>query len=350
VSDATDPTESKAAGAAVVAFMRRLPKAELHLHIEGTLEPEMLLELGRRNGVELPCSSAEECRAQYRFSDLQHFLSIYYEGVAVLVSEQDFRDLTMAYLRRVAADGARHVEIFFDPQSHVPRGVPFDVVVDGIAGALRRGETELGISWRLIMCFLRDRPAAEALEMLELAMPHRDVIAGVGLDSAEAGHPPGEFAEVYAKARAAGFVAVAHAGEEGPPEYITQALDVLQVRRIDHGVTAIADPALQRRLAADRIPLTMCPLSNLELQVTPDLSKHPLKRLLDAGLVVTVNSDDPAYFDGYLLDNYAAVQQALGLSQADLAQLARNSITASLLPAARQAELIAEIDHVATGT
>ncbi len=329
--------------------MRRLPKAELHLHIEGTLEPEMLLELGRRNGVPLPCSSAEECRAQYRFSDLQDFLSIYYEGVAVLVTERDFHDLTMAYVRRVAADGARHVEVFFDPQSHVPRGVPFDDVVGGITTALREGEAELGVSWRLIMCFLRHRPAAEAMEMLELAMPHRDVIVGVGLDSAEAGHPPGEFAEVYEKARAAGFVAVAHAGEEGPPEYISEALDVLKVRRIDHGVAAIDDPLLQRRLADDGIPLTMCPLSNLELQVTPDLAKHPLKRLLDAGLVVTVNSDDPAYFGGYLLDNYVAAQKALGLSHADLAQLARNSITASLLTEERKAELITEIDQVAAG-
>jgi len=334
-------------GIAVAEFIRRLPKAELHLHIEGTLEPEMLLELGRRNGVDLPCTTAEECRARYRFNDLQHFLDIYYEGVNVLVSEQDFNDLTAAYVRRVAADGARHVEVFFDPQSHVPRGVPFADVVGGITRALREGEAELGLSWRLIMCFLRDRPPAEAMEMLELAMPHRDVIVGVGLDSAEVGHPPAEFAEVYRRARAAGFVAVAHAGEEGPPEYISDALDMLEVRRIDHGVAAIQDPALQRRLAETRVPLTMCPLSNLELQVTPDLSQHPLKQLLDAGLVATVNSDDPAYFDGYLLQNYMAAQKALGLSHADLVQLARNSITASLLPDERKAELIAEIDLAA---
>ncbi len=336
--------------AALAEFVRRLPKAELHLHIEGTLEPELLLELGRRNSVDLPCSSAEECRAQYRFNDLQDFLGVYYSGVTVLVTEQDFYDLTLAYVRRVAADGARHVEMFFDPQSHVPRGVPFGDVVGGITRALHDGETELGVSSRLIMCFLRDRPASEAMEMLELALPHKHVIVGVGLDSAEVGHPPAEFSAVYEKARAAGFVAVAHAGEEGPPEYITEALDVLKARRIDHGVAAIKDPVLQRRLADLRIPLTMCPLSNLDLQVTPDLSQHPLKRLLDAGLVVTVNSDDPAYFGGYLLDNYLAVQRALGLSHADLAQLARNSITASLLPDARKAELISEIDHVAAGT
>ncbi len=334
---------------ATAEFIRRLPKAELHLHIEGTLEPEMLLALGRRNGVPLHCASAEECRAAYHFSDLQHFLDLYYEGVAALVHERDFYELTIAYLRRVAADGARHVEVFFDPQTHMPRGVPFDDVVGGITRALREGEAGLGVSWRLIMCFLRDQPPESALEMLELALPHRDVIVGVGLDSAEAGHPPGDFAEVYVKARKAGFIAVAHAGEEGPPKYITDALDLLKVRRVDHGVAAIHDPALQRRLADERIPLTMCPLSNLELQVTPDLAMHPLKTLLDAGLIVTVNSDDPAYFDGYLLDNYVAVQQALGLSHADLAQLARNSITASLLSAERKAELITEIDLVAVG-
>jgi adenosine deaminase len=250
VSDAIDTdARDEQTDAALGEFIRRLPKAELHLHIEGTLEPELLLELGRRNGIGLPCSSAEECRAQYRFNDLQHFLNLYYEGVQVLVTEQDFSDLTAAYVRRVAADGARHVEVFFDPQSHVPRGVPFEDVVDGITRALRDSETELGVSWRLIMCFLRDRPAAEAMEMLELALPHRDVIVGVGLDSAEVGHPPAEFAEVYERARAAGFIAVAHAGEEGPPQYIADALDILKVRRIDHGVAAIQDAELQRRLA-----------------------------------------------------------------------------------------------------
>jgi adenine deaminase len=349
VPDRSDPSTLSGDGAAVAEFIRRLPKAELHLHIEGTLEPELLLELGRRNRVVLPCSTAEECRAQYRFSDLRHFLDIYVAGMAVLVAEQDFYDLTTAYVRRVTADGARHVEVFFDPQSHVPRGVPIADVVGGITRALRDGEAEYGLSWRLIMCFLRDKPAAEAMEMLELALPHRDVIAGVGIDSAEVGHPPAEFAEVYERARAAGLVAVAHAGEEGPPAYITEALDVLKVRRIDHGVAAIEDPALQRRLAEDRIPLTMCPLSNRELQVTPDLAQHPLKRLLDAGLVVTVNSDDPAYFGGYLLQNYLAVQQALKLSYADLAQLARNSIVASLLAPERKAELIAELDLVVAG-
>ena len=333
----------------LVEFVRRLPKAELHLHIEGTLEPGMLLELGRRNGVELACSTPEQCRAQYRFSGLQDFLDIYSAGMAVLVTEQDFFDLTTAYLRRVAADGVRHVEVFFDPQSHVNRGVPFGTVTGGIARALREGQAEYGISWRLIMCFLRDRPVDEALAMLELALPHRDVIAGVGMDSAETGHPPGTFTEVYAKARAAGFVTVAHAGEEGPSAYVSEALDVLKVSRIDHGVAAADDEGLLARLARERVPLTMCPLSNLELQVTPDLSRHPLKRLLDAGVVVTVNSDDPAYFGGYLLDNYLAAERALGLSRDDLAQLARNSISASLLSPARKTELIEEIDLLVAG-
>jgi len=325
-------------------FIRGIPKAELHVHLEGTLEPEMLLELGRRNGVPLPCASAEECRAAYHFNSLQHFLDLYYAGVEVLVTERDFFDLTMAYLRRVAADGARHVEAFFDPQSHVPRGVAFADVVGGIRRALDEGERTLGITGRLIMCFLRDQPQACAFEMLDLALPYRDVIAGVGLDSAEAGHPPSEFTEVFAKAREAGFAAVAHAGEEGPAEYITEALDLLHVVRIDHGVAAIADPALEARLAREQVPLTMCPLSNLQLQVTPDAGKHPLKRLLDAGVRVTVNSDDPAYFDGYLADNYAAAQRALGLTRADIVALARNSITASWLPAARQSRLLTELD------
>ena len=341
---------ASAVAGSVAGFIRRLPKAELHLHIEGTLEPELLLELGRRNGIDLPCSSAEECRAQYRFSDLQQFLDIYYAGVTVLVTEQDYYDLTAAYVRRVAADGVRHVEVFFDPQSHVPRGVPFADVVGGITRALRDGEAELGISWRLIMCFLRDRPAAEAHGDARAgsALPRRHRRAWASTRRRSATRRPSS-PRCTTRARAAGFVAVAHAGEEGPPAYISEALDVLQVRRIDHGVAAVEDPALQRRLAAAGIPLTMCPLSNLELQVTPDLARHPLKRLLDAGLVVTVNSDDPAYFGGYLLQNYVAVQQALGLSHADLAQLARNSITASLLPAERKAELIAEIDLVAAG-
>jgi len=326
------------------AFIRGIPKAELHVHIEGTLEPEMLLEFGERNGVALHCASAEECRAAYHFNDLQHFLDLYYEGVAVLVTEQDFCELTTAYLRRAHADGARHVEVFFDPQSHTSRGVPLATVVEGIRGALVDAERTLGVSSRLIMCFLRDRSPVGAMAMLEAARPYRHVIAGVGLDSAEAGHPPRKFADVFRVAREAGYRTVAHAGEEGPAEYITEALDLLKVARIDHGVRAIDDPALQRRLAREQVPLTMCPLSNLELQVTPDLAQHPLKRLLDAGLRVTVNSDDPAYFDGYLAANYAAVQRALGLDRDDIATLARNSITSSWLPETRRDRLLADID------
>ena len=329
---------------AMDTFIRDIPKAELHVHIEGTLEPEMLLELGRRNGVALGCATAEECRAAYHFNSLQHFLDLYYAGVEVLVTERDFYELTAAYLRRAHADGARHVEVFFDPQSHTSRGVPFAVIVEGMRRALVDAEQQLGISSRLIMCFLRDQSPASAMVTLETARPYRHVIAGVGLDSAEIGHPPREFADVFRVAREAGFLTVAHAGEEGPAEYITEALDLLKVARIDHGVRAIDDLDVQRRLVREQVPLTMCPLSNLELQVTPDLSKHPLKRLLDAGLVVTVSSDDPAYFDGYLAANYAAVQRALDLDRHDIAALARNSIAASWLPVARQAELLAEID------
>jgi adenosine deaminase len=329
---------------AMDAFIRDIPKAELHVHIEGTLEPEMLLELGERNGVALHCTTAEECRAAYHFNDLQHFLDLYYAGVEVLVTEQDFYELTAAYLQRAHADGARHVEVFFDPQSHTPRGVPFALVVEGIRRALVEAEQKLGVSSRLIMCFLRDQSAASAMITLETARPYRHIIAGVGLDSAEVGHPPRDFEDVFRVAREAGFLTVAHAGEEGPPEYISEALDLLKAVRIDHGVRASEDAELQRRLAREHTPLTMCPLSNLELQVTPDLAQHPLKRLLDAGLRVTVSSDDPAYFDGYLAANYAAVQRALDLSRDDVVALARNSITASWLPDARQTRLLAEID------
>jgi adenosine deaminase len=336
-------------------FIRGIPKAELHLHIEGTLEPEMLLRLGRRNGDRLPFASPDECRAAYRFNDLRHFLDIYYAAVRVLRHERDFSDLTRAYLDRAAADGVRHVEVFFDPQSHVSRGVPFADVVGGIAAALSDGERDLGISWQLIMCILRDRPVREAHEMLERVLPYRDVVTGIGLDSAEAGHPPGAFAAVFARARAAGLRAVAHAGEEGPAGYIREALDELGVVRIDHGVRAIDDPPLVARLAREQVPLTMCPLSNLRLQVTPDLAEHPLKRLLDAGVCVTVNSDDPAYFGGYVAANYAAACEALGLIRRDVVRLARNSLAAAWLPEERRAALMAELDayagaHTVSGT
>jgi adenosine deaminase len=328
-------------------FIRTIPKAELHVHLEGTLEPELLLELSQRNAVTLPPAAEPAARRGCQYADLQDFLDLYYAGVAVLCTGRDFYDLTAAYLQRVAADGARHVELFFDPQSHTSRGVRFDDVVEGIRRALADGERALGLSWRLIMCFLRDQSLGSAEVTLETARPWRHVICGVGLDSAETGHPPADFAALFARAREAGFLTFAHAGEEGPAAYVEQALDALGVRRIDHGVSAADDPALVERLVREQVALTMCPLSNRELQVTPDLGRHPLKRLLDAGVLVTVNSDDPAYFCGYLADNYVAARDALGLTEADIVALARNSITASLLREERKTELLREIDDVA---
>lgn len=328
-------------------FIRALPKAELHLHLEGTLEPELQARLAARNGMALPSPAGTAAVAGCHYDDLQDFLDLYYAGVAVLRTEQDFYDLTAEYLRRVRVDGARHVEVFFDPQSHTSRGVPFATVVKGIRRALAEGERAHDLSWRLIMCFLRDQPLAGAEVTLEAARPWRHVISGVGLDSAEAGHPPADFADLFARARQAGFLTFAHAGEEGPAGYVWEALDELEVCRVDHGVAAAGDAALVARLARDKVALTMCPLSNRELQVTPDLREHPLKRLLDAGVAVTVNSDDPAYFCGYLAANYIAVRDELGLTAADLVALARNSITASLLGDGRKAALLSELDAVA---
>ncbi len=322
-------------------FIRGLPKAELHVHLEGTLESELMCRLAGRHGVATPraCLGGGE----YRFNDLRSFLDLYYEGVSVLVSAADFYELTAAYLRRAHADGTRHVEVFFDPQSHVARGVPFPDVIEGIRRALAEAELELGLSSRLIMCFLRDQGPADALVTLETARPYRHVIAGVGLDSAEAGYPPRDFEAVFRTARGAGFAAVAHAGEEGPAAYVSEALDVLHVARIDHGVHAADDPDLVARLARDRVPLTMCPLSNLALHVTPDLARHPLKRLLQAGVAVTVNSDDPAYFGGYLVANYAAIARALDLTLGDIVALARHSVEAAWLPQRHRRDLLDEI-------
>jgi adenosine deaminase len=280
----------------VEAFIQGLPKAELHIHIEGTLEPELLLKLADRNEVEVQFGSVAEVQAAYRFTSLQSFLDIYYVGARVLRTEQDFSDLMYEYLERVHSDGVRHAEIFFDPQTHTARGVPFPVFMDGFGHAQARAFRELGISTSLICCFLRHLPAGEAMHTLEQALPFGERIVAVGLDSSEVGHPPGEFADVFARARAEGFRAVAHAGEEGPPSYITGALDLLGAERIDHGVRSVEDEALLERLVAERVPLTMCPLSNQKLQVTPDLTTHPLRRLLERGVMVTVNSDDPAYF------------------------------------------------------
>ena len=326
------------------ALIARLPKAELHLHIEGSLEPELLFALAERNAVKLPFADVEAVRAAYSFSNLQDFLDIYYQGMSVLIEEQDFFDLTWAYLLRAHADNVRHVEIFFDPQAHTERGVAFTTVYNGITTALRRGQSELEVTHKLILCFLRHLSEADAEATLDEAVPHLANIDGVGLDSSELGHPPSKFANVFARARKLGLKLVAHAGEEGPPAYVYEALDVLKVDRIDHGNRALEDPALVARLVASGITLTVCPLSNLKLCVVGDMAEHPLDRMLAAGLKATVNSDDPAYFGGYVADNYRAVAKARGLSRADIVQLARNSFTGSFLPAAAAARYLAAID------
>jgi adenosine deaminase len=315
------------------AWLKDLPKAELHLHVEGTLEPEQMLALAQRNRLPLPYQDVEAARRAYRFGDLQSFLDVYYAGAAVLRTEEDFHDLCWAYLGRARADGVRHAELFFDPQTHTARGIAPEIFVRGLAAACRRGERELGITWRLIPCFLRHLPEADALATFEALRPHLSEFAAFGLDSSERGFPPDLFARVFARVRAAGLKVVAHAGEEGPPSYVTGALDLLGAVRIDHGVRSEEDPALLARLREGRVPLTVCPLSNLALKVVPDLRRHNLKRLLEAGLVVTVNSDDPAYFGGYLLENYRACRDALALSAADLARLAEHAFEASFLSA-----------------
>ena len=325
-------------------FILGLPKAELHLHIEGSLEPEQMFEFARRNGVKLPFASVEEVRAAYAFSNLQDFLDIYYQGAQVLLTKADFHDLAMAYFRRVAADGARHAEIFFDPQTHTDRGVPFAVVADGLFSAMDQAEAELGLTSKLILCFLRHLSEEAAFETLEQAEPYLDRIVGVGLDSSEVGHPPAKFARVFAAARKLGLKVVAHAGEEGPPDYVYQALDMLEVDRIDHGNRALEDDALTERLVLEGMTLTVCPLSNLKLCVVGDLTAHPLKRMLDLGLRATINSDDPAYFGGYLGQNWIETARALDLSREELATLARNSFTGSFLAPDEIARHLAEID------
>jgi adenosine deaminase len=321
-----------------------IPKAELHLHIEGTLEPGLAFALAERNGITLPFASQDELRAAYSFTGLQSFLDLYYALTAVLRTADDFADLADAYLARARAQGVRHAEIFFDPQAHTARGVPIGTVFDGLTRALDAAPRAYGISTRLIMCFLRDQSAGSALETFEAARPYLDRLTAVGLDSAEAGHPPSTFREVYALAREAGLKCVAHAGEEGPPAYIWEALDVLGVDRIDHGVRCLEDERLVTRLVADQVPLTVCPLSNVRLRVYDRLADHPLRRMLQAGLLVTVNSDDPAYFGGYVHDNFTAVRDALGLDEAALRTLARNSFRASFLDEATRAALLAEVD------
>ncbi|GGP24261.1 adenosine deaminase [Silvimonas amylolytica] len=321
-----------------------LPKAELHLHIEGTLEPELAFRLAERHGVAMPWPDVEALRAAYDFSDLQSFLDLYYAGANVLRTEEDFYDLTHAYLVHAHADNLRHVEIFFDPQTHTERGVAFEDVLGGIRRALLEAEREWGISFKVIMSFLRHLSEADALATLDEARPYLHRIDGVGLDSSEMGHPPSKFARVFAECRELGLPVVAHAGEEGPPEYIEEALDLLRVKRIDHGVRALESDALMDRLAAEQIPLTVCPLSNVKLKVYDDLSAHGLRKMLAHGVKVTINSDDPAYFGGYVNDNFVACVEALALTEEEVIKLARNSIEASWLEAARRDALLAEVD------
>jgi len=315
----------------IESYIRSLPKAELHLHIEGTLEPELAFHLARKHDVRLPYASVAELRAAYDFDNLQAFLDIYYAVADVLRDADDFYHLTIAYLQRAHEQGVVHTEIFFDPQTHTARGIAFDTVVGGLSRALSEAERRFGMTHRLIACFLRHLSAAEARHTLDEVLQHRDSITAVGLDSSEVGHPPSKFAAVFGHAREQGLLTVAHAGEEGPPAYIREALDLLAVQRIDHGVRCEEDPALVQRLVREQIPLTVCPLSNVRLRVFDRMEQHNLKRLLEAGLRVTVNSDDPAYFGGYVLENYLAVARALALSREQLATLARNSIEGSFL-------------------
>jgi adenosine deaminase len=313
------------------AFIRGLPKAELHLHIEGSLEPEQMFAFAKRNGVALPFPTVEAVREAYAFSNLQDFLDIYYQGAQVLLTEADFHDLAMAYFRRAAADGVRHVELFFDPQTHTERGLPFSVAIDGLLSGMAAAVKELDVTSGLILCFLRHLDEEAAFETLRAAEPYLHRLLAVGLDSSEVGHPPSKFQRVFAAARERGLKLVAHAGEEGPPEYVREALDLLHVDRIDHGNRALEDEALVRRLADSGMTLTVCPLSNLKLCGVPSLEVHPLKRMLDLGLKATVNSDDPAYFGGYVGENYRRIAAALDLTRSDLIALARNSFSGSFL-------------------
>jgi adenosine deaminase len=324
---------------ALKKFIEELPKVELHLHIEGSLEPELMFDLAKRNKVNLPFKTVEEVRRAYHFSNLQDFLDVYYKGMSVLLKEQDFYDLTWAYLKKMAAQNVMHAEIFFDPQGHASRGVAFEAVINGITRALDDGWNKLGLSSKLIMCFLRHLSEEDALATLTQALPYKNRIIGVGLDSSEVGHPPSKFARVFAKARSEGFLLVAHAGEEGPPEYVWEALDILKVNRIDHGNRSLEDSQLVKRLVKDGIALTVCPLSNLKLRVVKDIHAHPLKKMLELGIKATVNSDDPSYFGGYMNENYWAVTEALELKKSHLVELTQNAIEASFLDASRKLAL-----------
>jgi adenine deaminase len=325
-------------------FITGLPKAELHLHIEGSLEPELMFALARRNKLDLPFRTVEDLRAAYDFSKLQDFLDIYYAGAQVLRTERDFHDLTLAYFARVAADGVLHAEIFFDPQTHTARGIPFAVAVEGILSGMAAAAQKFGITSRLIMCFLRHLDEEAAFETFRMAEPWFDRICGVGLDSSELGHPPGKFARVFAAAGAAGLKRVAHAGEEGPAAYVREALDLLHIDRLDHGNRALEDAALVERLAAAQMTLTVCPLSNLRLCVVPDMSAHPIDAMLAKNLRATINSDDPAYFGGYIGENFKAVARGRGLSRAQLVTLARNSFLGAFLEDSTRANYLRRLD------
>ena len=330
-------------------LIERLPKSELHIHIEGSLEPELMFALAKRNGIALPYESVESLRRAYSFTRLQDFLDLYYRGMSVLQSEQDFFDLAWAYLQRAQQQNVRYVEMFFDPQGHTARGVTFRTVIDGLARAIDAAAVTLGVRARLIMCFLRHLDEADAERTLDEAVAHKSRIIGVGLDSSEVGHPPSKFARVFRRARQEGFRLMAHAGEEGPPDYVWEALDILGVDRIDHGNRALEDPALVARLARDRMALTVCPLSNLRLAVVKDLRQHPLRRMLEAGLLVTINSDDPAYFGGYMNENCRDIQAALALGAAELTGILRNGFAASFMPDAEKAAALEAFDRDATG-
>jgi adenosine deaminase len=327
-------------------LIKRLPKCELHIHIEGSLEPELMLALARRNGVRLKYESVDAVRQAYRFRNLQDFLDIYYQGMSVLITEQDFYDLAFAYLQRAHADNVRHVEMFFDPQGHTARGIAFGTVIGGLHRAIADAERQLGVRASLIMCFLRHLDEADAEQTLDSALAFKDKIVGIGLDSSETGNPPSKFKHVFRRAHEAGFFLTAHAGEEGPPSYVWEALDVLGVGRIDHGNRSLQDQTLVGRLARERMALTVCPLSNLRLRVVPDLKLHPLRQMMEKGLVVTVNSDDPAYFGGYVNDNYRAVSDALSLGRDEIVAIVRNGFQASLMTKSEKDAALAEVDRV----
>ena len=326
-------------------FIEGIPKAELHLHIEGTFEPELMFKIAQRNNIPIDYNSIDELKKAYNFNNLQEFLDMYYAGAKVLIHIQDFYDLTWAYLTKVHEQNLIHTEIFFDPQTHTDRGVSFNTVIQGIHSALEDGKEKLGISSKLIMCFLRHLDEAAAFETLNQALPYKNWIAGVGLDSSEMGHPPSKFERVFSKAREEGFITVAHAGEDGPAEYVWEAINLLKVSRIDHGNQSLDDDQLIKHIAEKQIPLTVCPLSNLELKVVNDLKDHPLMKLMEAGIMVTINSDDPAYFGGYVNENYACIASALNLSKKQITELAKNSIKSSFLPDGDKEKIIMQIEE-----